>query len=118
MEYGSTKSFVNLFRPLLRKNSFGVIFAERLRNVKYFENSSQLVCNMCVRKIKHCCNNFEICIRSKRECWGEIVYVRYHDLEFNQLEQGIMLVIYTNLIPADHNFYAQILRAKKRKFKQ
>ena len=40
----------------------------------------------------------------------EIVYVRARkkrDVEFNQSEQVIMLVIGTNLIVANHDFYAQ-----------
>ena len=57
-KYGSTKSCVNLFRPSLKRKSFGSVWAERLRNVvgihiKYFENSSQIVCNMFVGKISY-----------------------------------------------------------------
>ena len=70
VEYVSTKYCVNLFRPSLKKKSFGVVcLTERLPNVagihikRNFENSSQLVFNVCVRKSKNCCNNGEFLSR-------------------------------------------------------
>ena len=57
VKYGSStaKSFVNLFKPSLRNESFGVVWAERLRNIagsKVIDSvgSSQLVCNVCLKK--------------------------------------------------------------------
>ena len=66
VKYGSStaKSFVNLFKPSLRDDSFGVVWAERLRNIAgitIIDNvrSSQLACNVCLRKIKNLCELLE-----------------------------------------------------------
>ena len=53
---------MNLFKPSLRDDSFGVVWAERLRNIAGITvndsvRSSQLACNVCLRKIK---NLFEL----------------------------------------------------------
>ena len=60
VKYGSStaKSFVNLFKPSLRNDSFGVVWAERLRNIAGITvidsvGSSQLVCNVYLKKIKN-----------------------------------------------------------------
>ena len=60
VKYGSStaKSFVNLLKPPLRNESFGVVWAERLRNIAGITvidsvRSSQLACNVCLRKIKN-----------------------------------------------------------------
>ena len=59
VKYGSStaKSFVNPFKPFLRNESFGIVWAERLRNIAGITvidsvGSSQLVCNVCLKKIK------------------------------------------------------------------
>ena len=54
----TAKSFVNLFKPSLRNESFGVVWAESLRNIAGITvidtvGSSQLVCNVCLKKIKN-----------------------------------------------------------------
>ena len=66
VKYGSStsKSFVNLFKPSLRDESFGVVWAERLRNIAGITvidsvRSSQLACNVCLRKIKNLCELLE-----------------------------------------------------------
>lgn len=66
VKYGSStaKSFVNLFKPSLRDESFGVVWAERLRNVAGITvidsvRCSQLACNVCFRKIKNLCELLE-----------------------------------------------------------
>ena len=56
----TAKSFVNLFKPSLRDDSLGVVWAERLRNIAGITvidsvRSSQLACNVCLRKIKNLC---------------------------------------------------------------
>ena len=60
----TAKSFVNLFKPSLRDESFGVVWAERLRNVAGTTvidsvRCSQLACNVCLRKIKNLCELLE-----------------------------------------------------------
>ena len=62
VKYGSStaKSFVNLFKPSLRDDSFGVVWAERLRIIAGITvidsvRSSQLACNVCLRKMKNLC---------------------------------------------------------------
>ena len=66
VKYGSStaKSFVNLFKPSLRDDSFGVVWAEGLRNIAGITvidsvRSSQLACNVCLRKIKNLCELLE-----------------------------------------------------------
>ncbi len=53
-----TKSCANLFKPSTRKETFGVVWSERLKNVGFtlfnVTGVSQVVCNGCCRKI----NNF------------------------------------------------------------
>ena len=75
MKYVSTKSCVNLFRPLLKKKSFGVVWALNdqemwMESIKKFENGSQLVCNVCLRLLlTFSVSNFEKWAKekSKRE---------------------------------------------------
>ena len=60
----TAKLFVNLFKPSLRDESFGVLWAERLRNVAGITvidsmRCSQLACNVCLRKIKNLCELLE-----------------------------------------------------------
>ena len=61
----TAKLFVNLFKPSLRdESSFGVVWAERLRNVAGITvidsvRCSQLACNVCLRKIKNLCELLE-----------------------------------------------------------
>ena len=57
-EYGSNtgKSFMNLFKPALRNESFGIVWAVHLRNISGhygLVGSSQVACNVCLRKIKN-----------------------------------------------------------------
>ena len=60
----TAKSWVNLFKPSLRDDSFGVVWAERLRNIARITvidsvRSSQLACKVCLRKIKNLCELLE-----------------------------------------------------------
>ena len=61
----TAKSFVNLLRPSLRDDLFGVVWAEHLRNIAGITvidsvRSSQLACiNVCLRKIKNLCELLE-----------------------------------------------------------
>ena len=52
-----TKSCGNLFKPSTRKETFGVVWSERLKNVGFIlltvPGVSQVVCNGCCRKIKN-----------------------------------------------------------------
>ena len=68
IEYGNAKSCINLFKPSLRSDTFGVVWAERLRevvgiNVNSFPGFSQLACSVCARKIKNCCELVEFLSR-------------------------------------------------------
>ena len=50
------KSCVNIFKPLARKETFGVVLRETLKNVGITVNASddsQVACNACYRKIKN-----------------------------------------------------------------
>ena len=57
--YGScaAKSCVNLFKPSARKEIFGVVLRDTLKNVGITvdasNNDSQMACNACYRKIKN-----------------------------------------------------------------
>ena len=63
--YGNcvAKSCVNLFKPSGRKETFGIVLNESLKNVGITVLSSnkysQLACNACYRKIKNLCELFE-----------------------------------------------------------
>ena len=64
IEYGNAKSCINLFKPSLRSDTFGVVWAERLREVVGINGNSfpgflQLGCSVCARKIKNCCELVE-----------------------------------------------------------
>ena len=52
-----TKSCANLLKPSTRKETFGVVWSERLKNVGFIllnvPGVSQVVCNGCCRKIKN-----------------------------------------------------------------
>ena len=68
IEYGNAKSCINLFKPSLRSDTFGVVWADRLRevvgiNVNSFPGFSQLACSVCARKIKNCCELVEFLSR-------------------------------------------------------
>ena len=50
------KSCVNIFKPSARKETFGVVLRETLKNVGITVNASddsQVACNACYRKIKN-----------------------------------------------------------------
>lgn len=57
--YGNcgVKFCVNIFKSLVRKEIFGVVLSDFLKNVGIivivFNNDSSLVCNVCYRKIKN-----------------------------------------------------------------
>lgn len=57
--YGNcaAKSCVNIFKPSARKEIFGVVLSDSLKNVEITvtasNNDSPLVCNACYRKIKN-----------------------------------------------------------------
>ena len=57
--YGNcvAKSCVNIFKPSARKETFGVVLSETLKNVgitvNASDNDSQVACNACYRKIKN-----------------------------------------------------------------
>ena len=57
VKYGSStaKSFVNLFKPTLRNESFGVVWAGNIAGITVIDSggSLQLVCNVCLKKIKN-----------------------------------------------------------------
>ena len=56
------KSCVNIFKPSARKEIFGVVLSESLKNVGITviasHNESQVACNACYRKIKNLCERF------------------------------------------------------------
>ena len=89
---------------------------------KRFENSSPLVCNVCVRKIKNCCDNLEFiskCFESdqKDNVGGEfeIVYARARkqsDVDFNQNR----LMIDINLILASQSRFLRVECERKQSF--
>jgi len=58
----SKKSFINLFKPSGRQESLGVVWANSLQslgiNVENSCNLSQVLCNVCGRKIKNLCELF------------------------------------------------------------
>ncbi len=58
----SKKSFINIFKPSSRQESLGVVWADRLLligiRVENSVHSSQVVCNVCGRKIKNLCELF------------------------------------------------------------
>ena len=64
IEYGNAKSCINSFKPSLKSDTFGVVWAERLKevvgiDVNNFSGFSQLACSVCARKIKNCCELVE-----------------------------------------------------------
>ena len=68
IEYGNAKSCINLFKLSLRSDTFGVVWAERLRevvgiNVNSFPGFLQLGCSVCAIKIKNCCELVEFLSR-------------------------------------------------------
>ena len=68
IEYGNAKSCINLFKPSLRSDTFGVVWAERLRevvgiNVNSFPGFLQLGCGVCAIKIKNSCELVEFLSR-------------------------------------------------------
>ena len=67
MKYLSTKSCENLFRPSLKRKSFGVVWTMNDQEMWLDPHSSQLVCNVCVRKIKNCCDNLKLLSRKRFE---------------------------------------------------
>ena len=61
IEYGNAKSCINLFKPSLKSDTFGVVWAGRLRevvgiDVNNFPGFSQLACSVCARKLKTAVN--------------------------------------------------------------
>ena len=65
LTYGNfgTKSCVNLFKPSTRKETFGVVWCESLKNLGISivdsPSDSQLACNGCYTKIKNLCELFQ-----------------------------------------------------------